>query len=87
MVVDVGAGSVNGEPLATNVPPQLPVYHLRVVPDPPTAVNVMLPDGVPQKDVTELVAEVGATGVEPTVTTTDAQLLPTQPVVELRARA
>ena len=29
-------------PVPTEVPPQLPVIHLRVVPDPPVAVSVLL---------------------------------------------
>jgi hypothetical protein len=32
---------IRGVPVPTSVPPQEPLYHFRVVPDPPDAVSVM----------------------------------------------
>jgi len=77
---------LSGDPVPTNVPPQLPEYHLSVVPEPPTAVSETLPVGTPQKVVIELDADVGATGAGFTVTVTEAQFVLTQPVAVLRAR-
>ena len=58
--------------MPTVVPPQLPVIHLRVVPDPPVAVNVLL---CPELIVDGLAdAEVGATGSGLTVTVVVAQV-------------
>ena len=59
-------------PVPTEVPPQLPVIHLRVVPDPPVAVSVLL---APEQIVDGLAdADVGATGRELTVTVVLAQV-------------
>ena len=53
-------------PVPTKVPPQLPVYHAQVVPDPPVAVNVLLD---PEQMVDGAAfADVGATGSGLTVT-------------------
>ncbi len=38
-MVEVGLTLID-VPVPTAVPPQLPVYHAQVVPDPPVAVNV-----------------------------------------------
>ncbi|MBI5628653.1 MAG: hypothetical protein HY953_07020 [Candidatus Rokubacteria bacterium] len=40
-MVEVGLTN-NDVPVPTSVPPQLPVYHAQVVPDPPVAVRVLL---------------------------------------------
>ena len=67
-------------PVPTEVPPQLPGIHLRVVPDPPVAVRVAHP---PAQIGPLFDALVGATGNGLTVTATpDAQLKLRQPVVE-----
>ena len=59
-------------PVPTEVPPQLPVIHLRVVPDPPVAVSVLLD---PEQIVVGLAdADVGATGSGFTVTVVVAQV-------------
>jgi hypothetical protein len=53
-------------PVPTDVPPQLPVIHLSVVPDPPVAVSVVL---APEQIVDGLAdAEDGAVGPALTVT-------------------
>ena len=39
----VGTAKVNGEPVPTSVPPQLPVYQVRVPPVPPLAVSTIFP--------------------------------------------
>ena len=52
--------------MPTDVPPQLPVIHLKVVPDPPVAVRVLLE---PEQIVDGAAfAEVGAVGSGFTVT-------------------
>ena len=59
-------------PVPAAVPPQLPVYHLQLVPDPPVAVNVLL---APEQIVAGLAdADVGATGAVLTVTDVVAQV-------------
>ena len=58
-VVEVGLTAME-VPELTYVPPQLPVYHLQVVPNPPVAVSVLL---TPEQMVAGLAdADVGATG-------------------------
>ena len=55
-------------PVPTDVPPQLPVYHLHVAPDPsdpPVTLKVMAVG--PQSEVEDAVAPVGATESELTV--------------------
>ena len=42
-MVVVGTAKVNGEPVPTNVPPQLPVYQVNAPPVPPLAVSTILP--------------------------------------------
>jgi hypothetical protein len=61
-VVVALTGTVILAPVPTNVPPQLPVYHLHVAPvpnAPPCTVKVVVVG--PQLVVTLLVAPVGAT--------------------------
>ena len=59
-------------PVPAAVPPQLPVYHLQLSPDPPVAVNVLL---APEQIVVGLAdADVGATGSGLTVTDVVAQV-------------
>ena len=68
-------------PVPTEAPPQLPVIHLRVVPDPPVAVNVLL---APEQIVLGLAdADVGATGNGLTVTVATTHELLYKPVVLL----
>ena len=70
-MVEVGL-TVIDVPAPTRVPPQLPVYHLQVVPDPPVAVSVLLE---PEQIVDGLAdASVGATGIGLTVTDVVAQV-------------
>ena len=57
--------------MPTDVPPQLPVIHLKVVPDPPVAVSVAFS---PAQIGPSLLADVGATGSGFTVTVVDAQV-------------
>ena len=58
-MVEVG-WTVIDVPVPTNVPPQLPLYHLQVLPDPPLAVSVLL---APEQIVDGLAdADVGAIG-------------------------
>ena len=65
MVVDVGL-TLMDVPVPTRVPPQLPVYHAHVLPEPPEAVKVLL---APEQIVAGLAdADVGATGSGFTVT-------------------
>ena len=69
-------------PVPTSVPPQLPVYHLQVVPDPPVAVSVLL---APEQIVVGLAeADVGATGSGLTVTVVVAQVELPHPGVSQR---
>ena len=64
-MVEVGL-TVIDVPVPAAVPPQLPVYHAQVVPDPPVAVKVLL---APEQIVDGLaLAEVGAAGAALTVT-------------------
>ena len=70
-MVEVGL-TVIDVPVPASVPPQLPVYHLQLVPDPPVAVNVLL---APEQIVAGLAdADVGATGSGLTVTVVVAQV-------------
>jgi hypothetical protein len=86
VVVTVGAGIVNNIPDPIEVPPQLTVYQFKVPPDPPIAVNVILPPALEQKLFLSTVAEVGATGAVLTVTTTLAQVDGVQLVVSHLAK-
>ena len=70
-MVEVGL-TVIDVPVPAAVPPQLPVYHLQSVPDPPVAVSVLL---APEQIADGLAdADVGATGIELTVTDVVAQV-------------
>ena len=70
-MVEVGV-TVIDVPVPTGVPPQLPVYHLQSVPDPPVAVRVLL---APEQIMVGLAdADVGATGSGLTVTDVVAQV-------------
>ena len=55
-------------PISIPVPPQLPLNQRRVVPEPPTAVSVMLPLALIQTLGLGLVMEVGGVGRGCTVT-------------------
>ena len=60
------------KPVPASVPPQIPVYHLQLVPDPPVAVRVVL---APTQIAAGLAnADVGATGNGLTVTDVVAQV-------------
>ena len=64
-------------PVPARVPPQLPVYHAQVAPDPPVAVNVLFD---PEQIAVGLAdADVGATGSGLTVTDVVAQVEFPQP--------
>ena len=64
-MVEVGLTTID-VPVPAAVPPQLPVYHAQVVPDPPVAVNVLLePEHIVDGAA---LADVGATGSGLTVT-------------------
>lgn len=81
-MVDVGAAMVSGEPVPMTVPLQRSA-QLRTLPEPPTAVSVMLPLDVPQRLVMLLEAEVGSEYPGETVTVTEPQALsPTQGAVQ-----
>ena len=73
-MVTVGFANTNGVPEPTKVPPQLLVYHFKVVPEPPVAVRLILSPASEQKLFTSVKADVGATGAEFTVTVTLAQV-------------
>ena len=80
-MVEVGL-TVIDVPVPASVPPQLAVYHLQSVPDPPVAVNVLL---APEQIVVGLAdADVGATGSGLTVTEVVAQVEFPQPAVSQR---
>ena len=69
--MEVGLTAID-VPVPASVPPQLAVYHLQSVPDPPVAVNVLL---APEQIVVGLAdADVGATGSGLTVTDVVAQV-------------
>ena len=64
-MVEVGLTTID-VPVPAAVPPQLPVYQAQVVPEPPTAVNVLL---APEQIVDgAALADVGAVGSGVTVT-------------------
>jgi hypothetical protein len=67
-VVVSGEATLSGVPDPTYVPPQLPVYHFSVSPDPPVAERLMLPASSAQKLFRSTEAVVGATGSGFTVT-------------------
>ena len=70
-MVEVGL-TVIDVPVPAGVPPQLAVYHLQSVPDPPVAVSVLL---APEQIVDGAAfADVGATGSALTVTVVVAQV-------------
>jgi hypothetical protein len=86
--VDVlGAGIISGVPEPTNAPPHAPEYHLRVTPEPPEALSVIIGKSPWQKVPWSTATPVGATGSTFTVTVTLAQVALTHVVVVLRARA
>jgi len=61
-IVDcAGAVIVFGLPDPTSVPPQLLLYHINVVPEPPVAVKVMFPPKLEQKLFLSVTAHNGAT--------------------------
>ena len=72
-------------PEPTKVPPQLLVYHFKVVPEPPVAVRLISPPASEQKLFTSVEADVGATGAGSTVTVTLAQVELPQAAVSQRA--
>ena len=80
MVVLVGLDIFFGVPVPTSVPPQLPEYHVKVVPDPPAAVRLSVPPAFEQKLFASLDTEVGATGAAITLTVMLAQLELVHPV-------
>jgi hypothetical protein len=67
-----GAGIVSGELVPISVPPQEPVNHWSVPPEPPEAVRVMLLPAPEQTDGGIAEAEVGATGDEHVTNTENA---------------
>ena len=73
MVVTIGEAMLKGFPVPIEVPPQLEVYHPRVVPDPPTTLKLILPASSAQKLFLSLAAETGAIGNGLMVTVTLAQ--------------
>ena len=60
----VGDAITKGVPVPIEVPPQLPVNHRSVVPDPPVADRLMFPESSAQKLLRSTDAEVGAVGGE-----------------------
>ena len=64
----VGEAITSGVPVPAAVPPQLPVYHANVVPDPPLAVSEIVPASSAQKLLRSTLADVGATASAFTVT-------------------
>ena len=70
-MVDVGLTLID-VPVPTSVPPQLPVYHAHVLPDPPLTVSVLL---APEQIVAGLAdADDGAVGSGLTVTVVVTQV-------------
>src|ERR1043166_2521014 len=65
----------SGVPVPMELPPQELSNHRSVVPEPPLAVSVMLPESFGQKLFRSTIAETGATGGGVTVTVTCAQSL------------
>ena len=82
----VGLAMFSGVPLPTKAPPQLPLYHFKVPPEPPTALRLRLPPALEQKLFASLEAELGAVGRALTVTVTLAQVEGVQFVVSHRAK-
>ena len=79
---------MSGLPEPMDVPPQDAEYQVKVPPEPPEAVRVMVVGtGPEQKAGVSTEAPVGAVGVGLTVTVRDWQPVEMQPVVVLRARA
>ena len=76
----VGLDIFFGVPVPTSVPPQLPEYHVKVVPEPPAAVRFRVPPASEHKLLASLDAEVGATGKGYTVTITLAHVELIHPV-------
>jgi hypothetical protein len=79
VVVAVGAAIVNDVPVPTAVPPQLVEYQFNVPPDPPIAVNVILPPSLEHRVVLSAFADVGFVGTGVTLMVTVAQLELPQP--------
>jgi hypothetical protein len=71
--VVVVAAIVNGLPVPMAVVPQLPLYHVRVVPEPPVAVRTILPPSVEHKLFLSTDTETGSTGAIVTLITTLTQ--------------
>jgi hypothetical protein len=61
VVVVVGTAMVSGVPVPTKVPPQLPLYQVKVPPDPPVAVSTILPVVLLHIVCLSALAEAGAT--------------------------
>ncbi len=70
MVVVDGEGILRGLPVPISVPPQLPVNHRRIRPDPPVAERLIFPASFQQKPVLSDETEVGAVGAVSTVIVT-----------------
>ena len=58
----------NGLPVPMSAPPQLPVNHLTIVPEPPVTDKLMLPPAFEQKASRSVLADVGAVANEFTPT-------------------
>jgi uncharacterized membrane protein len=75
VVVVVGAAIVNGVPVPTSVPvPHVPLYHFKVPPEPPVAVNTIEPPSFEQIAVLSALAEVGFVGAGVTLIITLTQV-------------
>lgn len=81
----IGEATLNITPEPMCVPPQEPVNHSTVVPEPPTAVSSTFPASSEQTVEGLAVAEVGASGSGRTVTITLAQADEPQDTVDHRA--
>ena len=84
-MVAVGTAKVNGEPVPTRVPPQLPVYQVRV-PVPPLAVRTMFPVELLHIVALSADTEVGMVGKVFTVTTVLAHREEVHPMVSHLAK-
>jgi hypothetical protein len=66
---------VNGVPVPTSVPvPHVPLYHFKVPPEPPVAVNTIEPPSFEQIAVLSALAEVGFVGAGVTLIITLTQV-------------
>ena len=79
-VVKMGFGMFSGVPVPIGVPPQLPLYQARVVPEPPTALRLRVPPVLEQRPFASVPAEAGNVGRGFTVTVTLTQVEGVQPV-------